>query len=59
MEPKIEMVFESDTLTIYRVEDEEGEVFFDVHLFDSITLHFMKEEWNEFVEAIHSLDTED
>lgn len=54
----VQALYEGDDFSVYRVEDVDGEVGFDVTLFDSITLHFLKEEWNEFLEAMHSLETE-
>ena len=41
---QIQALYEGENFSIYRVEDLDGEVGFDVTLFDSITLHFLKEE---------------
>lgn len=55
---KVQMLFESDSMSIYRIEDEDGEVAFDINLFDTITIHLVKEEWNELAEAIGAIGTE-
>ena len=55
----IQALYEGDDMSIYRVEDADGDVGFDMTLFDSVTLHFLKEEWNDFLEVIHSLQKED
>jgi hypothetical protein len=54
----IQVLYEGDTFSVYRFEEEDGEVAIDVNLFDTITLHFVKEEWNEFLEVLHSLQAE-
>jgi len=55
----IQALYEGDDFSIYRIEDVDGEVGFDVTLFDSITLHFLKDEWNEFIEVIKNLSAEE
>lgn len=55
----IQALYEGENFSIYRVEDLDGDVGFDVTLFDSITLHFLKEEWNEFLGVMHNLTLED
>lgn len=57
-ETMIQALYEGDDFSIYRVEDLDGEVGFDVTLFDSVTLHFLKEEWNDFLEVLHNLSPE-
>jgi len=54
----IQALYEGDDFSIYRVEDLDGEVGFDVTLFDSVTLHFLKEEWNDFLEVLQNLSPE-
>ena len=49
---KVKTLYEGDTFSIYRVEDEDGEIGYDLNLFDSVTLHFLEEEWNEFLEVL-------
>lgn len=52
-------LYEGESLSIYRVEDEDGEVGFDITFFDSVTIHFMREEWNELVEIMQQLEVEE
>ncbi|NJL93083.1 MAG: hypothetical protein HC915_04840 [Anaerolineae bacterium] len=54
----IQALFEGETFSIYRVEDADGDVGIDVTLFDSITVHFLKDEWNEFLEVMQTLRPE-
>jgi hypothetical protein len=56
---KLKSLYEGDSITIYRVEDEEGEVGFDITFFDSVTVHFVKEEFNELLEILHQIQPED
>ena len=49
---KVKTLHEGDTFSIYWVEDEDGEIGYDLNLFDSVTLHFLEEEWNEFLEVL-------
>ena len=49
---KVKTLHEGETFSIYRVEDEDGEIGYDLNLFDSVTLHFLEEEWNEFLEVL-------
>lgn len=53
---KIQPVFEGENFSIYRVEDEEGDIGFDVNFFDNVTVHFLAEEWDEFLDVIQSID---
>ncbi|MCL4880126.1 MAG: hypothetical protein KJ064_25945 [Anaerolineae bacterium] len=56
---KMQNLYEGESLSIYRVEDEDGEVGFDITFFDSVTIHFMREEWNELVEIMQQLEVEE
>ena len=49
---KVKTLHEGETFSIYRVEDEEGQIGYDLNVFDSVTLHFLEEEWNEFLEVL-------
>lgn len=55
----IQPIYEGDVFSIYRIEEEGGEVGFDVNFYDSVTIHFLKEEWNSFLDVIHSIQPED
>ena len=48
----VKTLHEGDTFSIYRIENEEGEIGYDLNLFDSVTLHFIEEEWNEFLDVL-------
>ena len=54
----IQTLYEGEDFSIYRVEDGDGEVGFDVTLFDSVTVHFIKDEWNDFLTILKNFDPE-
>jgi hypothetical protein len=54
----VHVLYEGDDVRVYRVE-EGDEVGYDLNLFDTITLHFLREEWEEFLQAMHSLSLKD
>lgn len=51
----IQPLYEGDNFSIYRIEDVDGEVGFDLHLFDTMTVHFLEDEWNELLEVLRNL----
>lgn len=51
----VKLLLESETVNIYKITDEEGDIGYDINLFDTITVHFLEEEWEEFVEAIKTV----
>ncbi|MFP4321995.1 MAG: hypothetical protein ACLFTK_06035 [Anaerolineales bacterium] len=55
---QIQAIYEGDTFSVYRIEEEGGEVGYDLNLFDSVTVHFLKEEWQAFLEVMHDLEIE-
>ncbi len=55
---RMQSLYEGESLSIYRVEDEDGEVGFDITFFDSVTIHFMRDEWNELVEIMQEFEPE-
>lgn len=57
-ETTIQTLYESEDFSIYRVQDSEGEVGIDVTLYDTVTVHFVKDEWNDFLSLMHSLKLE-
>jgi len=48
----VKTLHEGESFSIYRVEDEDGEIGYDLTLFDTVTLHFIEEEWKEFLEVL-------
>lgn len=56
---QIRSLFEGETYSVYRIEEEDGEVGYDLNLFGTITIHFLEEEWEEFLEVMHSLSPKD
>lgn len=51
----INTVFENETYVIVKIEDEDGDIGYNVDFFGAVTLHFTGEEWDEFVGVIESL----
>ncbi|HLA43179.1 MAG TPA: hypothetical protein VJZ27_07080 [Aggregatilineales bacterium] len=54
----IQLLYEGDLYSAHRIE-EDGEVEFSINLFGTVTVHFDLDEWNEFLDAMHSLNPED
>ncbi len=47
-EPTIEILSESENLSIWRAEEPDGETTYHLEL-GAVTVHFFREEWNEFL----------
>ena len=45
---------ETDNYMIWKAEEPDGETTYHIEL-NSVTLHFFKEEWEEFVKLVKSL----
>lgn len=54
-EPRTQVIAETDNLLAWRAEEPDGETTFHLEL-NNVTLHFFKEEWEEFLKLVHSLD---
>lgn len=54
----MQSLYDGESMSIYRVEDEDGEVGFDITFFDSVTVHLMRDEWNELVEILQEMEVE-
>jgi hypothetical protein len=53
-EPKTEVIAETNTYMAWQAEEPDGETTFHLEL-NNVTLHFFKEEWEEFLELIKAL----
>lgn len=53
-EPKTETLAETDNYLIWIAEEPDGETTYHVEL-NNVTLHFFKEEWDEFFKLVRSL----
>ena len=53
-EPTLEILIESDTFNLVRAQEPDGETVYNLE-FGNVTIHFFREEWEEFVKAIHEL----
>lgn len=53
-ELKIETLVETDNYTIWQANEPDGESTFHLEL-NNVTIHFFKEEWEEFVELVRRL----
>ena len=53
-EPKTQNLAETDNYIVWKADEPDGETTYHVELGD-LTLHFFKEEWDEFLELMRSL----
>lgn len=53
-EVKTTTIAETDNFMIWTAEDGEGEATYNLEL-GNVTLHFFKEEWDEFVKLVRSI----
>ena len=49
LEPKTEVIAETDDYLAWRAEEPDGETTYHLEL-NNVTLHFFREEWQEFLE---------
>jgi len=54
-EPTNETLAETENYLVWKAEDPDGETTYHVEL-GNVTVHFFKEEWDEFLELVHALD---
>ncbi len=52
-EAKLTPLAETDNFMIYTLENPDGEVTYNLEL-GTVTLHFFKEEWDEFVKLVRT-----
>ena len=53
-EPKTETLAETESYLAWKAEEPDGETTFHLEL-NNVTMHFFKEEWDEFLQLVHSL----
>jgi hypothetical protein len=53
-EPKTETMAETESYLAWKAEEPDGETTYHLEL-NNITMHFFKEEWDEFLELVRSL----
>ncbi len=53
-EPKTDNLAETENYLAWLAEEPDGEITYHVEL-NNITLHFFKEEWDEFLALVHNL----
>jgi hypothetical protein len=53
-EPKTQVIAETDEFLAWRAEEPDGESTYHLEL-NNVTLHFFKEEWEEFLKLARAL----
>ena len=53
-EPTTETIAETDDYLAWKAEEPDGETTYHLEL-NNVTLHFFKEEWDEFLELVRNL----
>ena len=53
-EPKTKVITETNNFIAWKAEEPDGEITFHLEL-NNVTLHFFKEEWEEFLALAHAL----
>ena len=54
LEPKTDTLAETENYMVWKAEEPDGEITWHLEV-NSVTLHFFKEEWDEFLELVRSL----
>ena len=54
-EPTTETLAETENYLVWKAEEPDGETTFHVEL-GNVTVHFFKEEWDEFLELVKNLE---
>jgi hypothetical protein len=54
MEPQTEVIAETDNYMAWRADEPDGEATYHLEL-NNVTIHFFKEEWDEFLELVRTL----
>jgi hypothetical protein len=54
LEPKTETLAETESYLAWKAEEPDGETTYHLEL-NNVTMHFFKEEWDEFLELVASL----
>jgi hypothetical protein len=53
-EPRTQVIAETDNFLAWRAEEPDGETTYHLEL-NNVTMHFFKEEWEEFLKLVRSL----
>ena len=53
-EPKTQVIAETDNYLAWQADEPDGETTYHLEL-NNVTLHFFKEEWDEFLKLAHEL----
>ena len=53
-EPSIEILSESENFSLWRAEEPDGETTYHLEL-GTVTVHFFREEWEEFLGLIEAM----
>lgn len=53
-EPKTDVLAETENFFAWKAEEPDGETTYHLDL-NNVTVHFFKEEWDEFLELIQAL----
>ncbi|MFH2104108.1 MAG: hypothetical protein ABIJ39_12220 [Chloroflexota bacterium] len=54
-EPKTVTLAETENYLAWSAEEPDGEITYHLEL-NNVTLHFFKEEWDEFIALVHEFD---
>jgi hypothetical protein len=54
LEPKTETLAETENYLAWKAMEPDGETTYHLEL-NNVTMHFFKEEWDEFIELVRSL----
>lgn len=54
MEPKTDTITETENYMAWKAEEPDGETTYHLEL-NNVTLHFFREEWDEFLELVKQL----
>jgi len=57
-EPKTDVIAETDDYMAWRAEEPDGETTYHLEL-NNVTVHFFREEWEEFLELARAILGED
>ena len=53
-EPRTETIAETENYMAWKAEEPDGETTFHLEL-NNVTLHFFREEWEEFIQLVRDL----
>ena len=54
-EPGVEVLAESENFSVWRADEPDGEATYHLEL-GTVTVHFFREEWDEFLELVGQLE---